>query len=122
MQKAPITEKVPDDDRDRAHARFCDLLPWLRAVGHARKQHGLAADEVLIFLALGQLGLRSSSESKTVWPVTCHEISELLQIPRETVRRKAARLIENDLVAVTGRGFLLKNIERWQKFVALLSE
>lgn len=107
---------------DRSSSEELNLLSWLQAIGGARRQHGLAAEEALIFLAVGQLGLRFSNDATMVWPVTCLEISDLLQIPRETVRRKTGRLIENDWVAVTGRGFVLKNVEQWRKFAARFSK
>jgi hypothetical protein len=85
----------------------------LRALTDARQRLTVTADEALIFLALGQLGLAPSSVGFMIKPVTCSDISDLLKMPKESVRRKAAHLVEIDLAAHTTRGILIKNVDEW---------
>ena len=66
----------------------------LSAFGTARSRRGLTADEVLIFLAAGQLSIVPEDQAQTAKPVTYVSISYLLNIPKETVRRKVLDLIE----------------------------
>jgi len=122
MPKDALSEKDVNDESDCSGDRTVDVLPLLRAIGTARKEYGLAAEEMLIFLAVGRLGLRRVSYAATIWPVTCLEISELLEIPRETVRRKTGRLIKCGLVSATGRGFLLNDIAHWRRLAGQLHE
>jgi hypothetical protein len=37
-----------------------------------------------------------------------------LKIPAETVRRKAARLVEIEFLARTTRGLLVQNVDEWR--------
>jgi hypothetical protein len=85
----------------------------LRAFGLARRARRMTSDDALIFLASGRLGLSLSEAGLAIRPVTCQEVSTLLKIPRETVRRKATRLAEIDLVTVTSSGMLVKNVVEW---------
>jgi len=89
------------------------LEKLLRALTDARQRLVLTPDEVLIFLALGQLGLAPSSAGIAISPVTCSDISDLLKMPKESVRRKAARLVQVNLAAHTTRGILIKNVDEW---------
>ncbi len=84
----------------------------------ARGRLGLTADETLIFLALGQLGLAASSAGFAISPVTCSDIARLLNMPKESVRRKASRLVDIDLATHTTRGILLKNVDEWRHLAA----
>jgi hypothetical protein len=87
----------------------------LRALGAARGSERLTADEVLIFLALGHLGQSAASNSVFIRPVTCIDLADVLNIPKETVRRKVARLVELQLAEATTRGILLQNQEEWRR-------
>jgi hypothetical protein len=84
------------------------------AIGDARVQRKLIAEEALIFLAIGYLGLIPSASGITIKPITGLDISELLKIPRETVRRRVARLAEMNLISVTPRGVLIDDLEEWR--------
>jgi hypothetical protein len=90
------------------------LDKFLRAFGGARDDRNLTSDEVLIFLAVGRLGLTPSSVGVAIHPVTCLDVSKLLKIPAETVRRKAARLVEIEFLARTTRGLLVQNVDEWR--------
>lgn len=85
----------------------------LRAFGSVRARRQMSADTTLIYLAVGQLGLMRSGSLLTLRPVTYHDISVLLKIPKETVRRKAARLIDLELIQTTTQGLMLRSIEEW---------
>lgn len=90
----------------------------LRAMSDARRRLTLTADEALIFLALGQFGLAPSSAGLVLSPVTCSSISDLLNMPKESVRRKASHLLEIGLAVHTTRGIMLKNVDEWRRFAA----
>lgn len=87
----------------------------LRAFGETRARHRMTADEVLIFLALGHLGLVPNSHGVAIRPVTCLDLAEVLGIPKETVRRKVARLAELQLVEATTRGAMIQDQEEWRR-------
>lgn len=86
----------------------------LRAFGEVRAADRLTADEVLIFLALGHLGQSATSRGVVIRPVPCVDIADVLNIPKETVRRKVAVLVERGLVASTTRGALVHDPEKWR--------
>lgn len=93
------------------------LRALLEVLGEFRQSYGLSTDEALIFLALGQLSLSPSGAAFRSKPVTCSNLTEVLKIPRETVRRKAVHLVESELVSVGPRGFGVRNQEEWCSLV-----
>lgn len=82
-----------------------------------RRKVKLSADEVLIFLALGHMGQTVSSIEVLIRPV----LAEMLYIPKETVRRKIARLAELRLAKITRRGILIQNQDEWHHLARLIS-
>jgi len=87
----------------------------LESFGDVRDEQDLTSDEALIFLAVGRLGLTPSTMGVAVHPVTCLNVSELLKIPTETVRRKAGRLVERGFFVRTTRGLLVKRVDEWRR-------
>jgi hypothetical protein len=98
------------------------VLRVLSSIGAARNRFDLASDEALIFLAIGQIGMNSSDFELRLRAVPITAIAELLSIPRETVRRKCRRLTEIDLVVLTSRGLLIRNISEWMKVAELFQK
>jgi hypothetical protein len=94
----------------------------LRAFGHARGRGHMTADEVLIFLALGHLGQTANSIGVSIRPVTNLDLAELLQIPKETIRRKTSRLVELQLAEATTRGVLIRNQEEWRRLASSIAD
>ena len=94
----------------------------LGAFGSARSRRGLTADEVLIFLAAGQLSFMPEEPAQAAKPVTYIAISYLLNIPKETVRRKAQHLMELGLVESTPLGITVADTGSWRSFAASLLE
>lgn len=92
----------------------------LSAFGSARLKRGLTADEVLIFLAAGQLSFVAGEPVQAAKPVTYVAISHLLSIPKETVRRKALRLIEFGMVESTPNGIMVAGLDNWRSFAGSL--
>ncbi len=86
-----------------------------RAFAATRRKTGLTADEVLIFLALGHLGQTPTAGGVAIRPVTCIDLADVLHMPKETVRRKAARLVDRELASSTTRGLLLENDGEWRR-------
>jgi hypothetical protein len=93
----------------------------LEAFVGARRRWNLAPDEALIFLALGRAGLSSSSAGVTITPVPRRDLSRMLNIPKETVRRKTARLVEIELATATTRGILIKNVDAWRELAEAIA-
>jgi hypothetical protein len=110
-----VTGEAPDFD-----ALSGKVNQMLSAFGTARSRRGLTADEVLIFLAAGQLSIVAEDQAHTAKPVTYISISYLLNIPKETVRRKALRLIELGLVESTSHGITVADVNSWQSFASTL--
>lgn len=90
-----------------------DVDRLLRVFGRARARDGFTADDTLVFLALGWLGRSATRGGMAFRPVTCVDLAELLAIPRETVRRKMARLVDLNLAEMTRRGAMIVNDEKW---------
>ena len=110
-----VTGEAPDFE-----ALSGKVNQMLSAFGSARSRRGLTADEVLIFLAAGQLSIMPEDQSQPARPVTYIAISYLLNIPKETVRRKALRLIELGLVESTSQGITVTDVNSWQSFASSL--
>lgn len=112
-----IDERSMTETADvRNQATMRRLRRLLAAFGTLRTKERLAAEEALIFFALGQLAW-SSGEGAMSKLVPCAEISELLGIPRETVRRKAGRLVDLELATLTPRGLRIRDNPLWTKVV-----
>ena len=74
---AGVTGEAPDFE-----ALSGKVNQMLSAFGTARLRRGLTADEVLIFLAAGQLSIMPEDQAQTAKPVTYVAISYLLNIPK----------------------------------------
>lgn len=77
----------------------------------ARKRSGLSSDEVLIFFAIGYLGVSVSNNIVTVRSVRFADVALTLGIPKETVRRKTIRLADLDYVSVSKHGISIKHYD-----------
>jgi hypothetical protein len=85
----------------------------LRLFSSARKRPGLSSDEVLIFIAIGYLSMSVSKDIVLMRAVKLLDISRMLGIPKETVRRKTVRLVDVDYVSISRNGVFIKEIEMW---------
>jgi hypothetical protein len=112
---AGVTGEAPDFE-----ALSGKVNQMLSAFGTARLRRGLTADEVLIFLAAGQLSIMPEDQAQAAKPVTYVAISYLLNIPKETVRRKALHLIELGLVECTTQGIMVADVNSWHSFASAL--
>lgn len=79
----------------------------------ARKSHGLTAEELTLYLAVGRISLSVGATVTAMRPVSYIELSDCLLMPRETVRRKAARLIDRRFLLRVPHGVLLRELEQW---------
>jgi hypothetical protein len=104
---------VPQPSASRASGLLTEVGDFLRRVSAVQKQHGLAPDELLTFLALGRLALSVSTIGVTVRPVKCSELSFWMKAPKETVRRRLSRLVDRGLVTMTKRGAMLGKVDEW---------
>ena len=85
-----------------------------------RGRYGMDFDEVLIFFALGRLNFdQSPGNLMFVKPANIVSLSEFMEIPRETLRRKLLRLEEKELVQRTSYGFVVKDLASWKRIAEI---
>lgn len=98
----------------RYTAKMFKLMSSLRA------RHGMDFDEVLIFFALGRLNFdQAPGNLMFVKPANIVSLSDFMEIPRETLRRKLLRLEEKDLVQRTSYGFVVKDLASWKRIAEI---
>lgn len=85
----------------------------LRASAAARAKEALTAEELLIYLAIGHLGLDGSGEIPRLTPRTHLEIADFLSIPRETLRRKVGRLCDRGYTRIGPGGVVVRDVAVW---------
>ncbi len=85
----------------------------LRATCAARARDGFTAEELLIYLAIGHLGIDAGGAIPRLRPRTFLEIAEFLAIPRETVRRKVGRLCDRGYAQLGPGGVVVRDLEVW---------
>ncbi|WP_426409680.1 hypothetical protein [Bradyrhizobium ganzhouense] len=112
---SPIKHPSFDVFRQQAHVlqNREKIARLLRLFSSPRKRLGLTPDELLIFFAIGYLGTRITGSTIQVIPIGIIDVSALLGIPKETVRRKTIRLVDLDYVQTTPKGVLVKEIKVW---------
>ncbi len=94
-----------------------------KLLGTLRSQHDLDFDEVLIFFALGRLNFdQAPGQLMFIKPANIVSLSDFLDIPRETLRRKLLRLEEKELVQRTSYGFVVKDLESWKRISEMAVE
>ncbi|NLH81020.1 MAG: hypothetical protein GX458_09305 [Phyllobacteriaceae bacterium] len=101
-------------------ARAARTEPFLKAVHGARMVDGLTAEDLVLYLALGRLGVDASGRVLRLVPRTYLEITAFTGIPRETVRRKIGRLCDRGFARVGPRGVVLSDVETWVEMVETL--
>jgi hypothetical protein len=121
-ERARTWTPKPMADSPIADSTSVRIGKLLRAVGALRSQKVLSAEEVLVFLTIGHLGIVPTNGSYKVRPVPCNDISAILKIPRETVRRRLSRSIDMNLVSVSPAGFVVENVEEWKLIVKSILE
>ena len=109
-------------DRDAVVATSHSTGLLLRAAGDARVRDGLAAEDLLIFLAVGHLGIDASGEIPRLTPCTHLQIAEFLAVPRETVRRKVGRLCDRGFTRSGPAGVVVADVGAWLRQAAGLFE
>lgn len=92
----------------------------LRHLGDVRRRDGLGAEDLLIYLAVGHLGVDGAGAIPRLTPRTYLEIGGFLGIPRETVRRKVGRLSDRGLVQIGPGGVVIRDVAEWLRHVEAL--
>lgn len=92
----------------------------LRATREARVDDGLSAEDLLIYLAIGHLGIDADGAIPKVTPLTHLEIAQFLGIPRETVRRKVGRLGDRGYAQIACGGVVVRDVADWVRCAASL--
>lgn len=101
-------------------ARAARTAPFLKALHGARVIDGLTAEDLVLYLAIGHLGIDASGRVLRLVPRTFLEITAFTGIPRETVRRKVGRLCDRGFARVGPRGVVLNDVETWLETVETL--
>jgi hypothetical protein len=111
------TLRHPSFDAYRKQAQVLQnrdkIARLLRAFSSPRKRLGLTPDELLIFFAIGYLSTTISNGAIHVLPIGMIDVSSLLGIPKETVRRKTLRLVDLEHVGSTPKGVFVKETRVW---------
>ncbi len=89
------------------------IAQLLKLFSSARRRPGLTPDEVLIFFAMGYLGLSVSNDVVVMRSVRIVDVAVSLGMAKETVRRKAMRLADIEYVSITRDGILIKRFDIW---------
>lgn len=97
-----------------------NLARILGAASAARRCR-MSIEEAFIFMAIGHLGVTRTRSGFAIKPVPCADIAQLLDMPRETVRRKAMRLVVLGLVSKGFKGVAIDSIEDWLDFVGAVA-
>jgi len=109
--------KLPSFDAYRQQADVLQnrekIARLLHLFSSPRKRLGLTPDELLIFFAIGYLSTTLSNGAIQVTPIGMIDVSALLGIPKETVRRKTIRLVDIEYVGCTPKGVFVKEVRVW---------
>jgi CRP-like cAMP-binding protein len=97
-----------------------NLARILGVAGAARRLR-MSIDEAFIFMAIGHLGISLSRAGFAVKPISCADVAQLLGIPKETVRRKALRLVALGLISKNTKGLTIDKIDDWLDFVGAVT-
>jgi hypothetical protein len=98
---------------------FDGLARILSAAGAARCR-SLTVEESFIFLTIGYLSLSEWGAGYVVRHVPCADVGAVLNIPKETVRRKANLLSERGLVSKNSHGVAVAKIGEWVELAAAM--
>jgi len=107
-------------DRGAVVAASANTGRLLRAAREARVRDGLTAEDLLIFLAVGHLGIDATGEIPRTTPCTHLQIAQFLGVPRETVRRKVGRLCDRGYTRGGPTGIVVRDLDAWMRQVAAL--
>jgi hypothetical protein len=107
-------------DRSAVVTASRDTGRLLRGAAEARARDGLAAEDLLIFLAIGHLGIDASGEIPRMTPCTFLQIAEFLAVPRETVRRKVGRLCDRGFTRSGPAGIVVRDVGLWLRQASVL--
>jgi hypothetical protein len=109
-----VSERTELASLARYTAKMFKLMSSLRG------RYGMDFDEVLIFFALGRLNFdQAPGNLMFVKPANIVSLSEFMEIPRETLRRKLLRLEEKELVQRTSYGFVVKDLASWKRIAEI---
>jgi hypothetical protein len=105
---------VSDKDELAGLARYAANM--FKVMSSVRGRHGLDFDEVLIFFALGRLNFdQAPGAFMFIKPANIVSLSDFLEVPRETLRRKLLRLEGKQMVQRTSYGFVVKDVASWKR-------
>jgi hypothetical protein len=103
-------------------ARLQSLLSVFLLIDNVRRSLGLDAEEALLYLAIGYLNterIQQIGSQGYISSTNVSSVADFVNLPKETARRKIARLAEHGLVLNNG-GIVVSNVTRWFGFIEQL--
>lgn len=84
-----------------------------------RRSSEVALEDLIVFLAVGTVNF-DINPSSVDWvnPASISTVSEFLDMPRETTRRKLLALEGKGLLKRTSYGFVVDSLEDWKRLCA----
>jgi hypothetical protein len=95
------------------------VLSLFLLVDAVRKSFDLDIEEAMLYLAVGYLNaerIQQLGSRGYIAATNVSSVADFLRMPKETARRKIARLTENGLFT-NGGGIVVTDIERWFRFI-----
>lgn len=99
------------------------VLSLFLLVDAVRTAFGLDIEEAMLYLAVGYLNterIQQLGSRGYIAATNVSSVADFLNMPKETARRKIARLTEAGLLT-NGGGVVVSDIERWFRFVEQLA-
>jgi DNA-binding MarR family transcriptional regulator len=107
------------NDQSKIFALAKSSARFFKLVGGLRTKYDIDYEEILIFLGLGRLNFDDSLNLMFVKPTSVVSLAGYMGIPRETLRRKLARLEEKELVQRSNYGFVVKDLNSWRRLAEM---
>ncbi len=102
--------------------RLQSLLSFFLVIDGVRRTLGLDIEEALLYLGIGYLNTERIQKLGSRGYIAATNVSsaaDFVNLPKETARRKIARLVEGGLVVNSG-GIVVSDITRWFQFIEQL--
>ena len=97
---------------------FDTMTSVLDLVGRIRKEFDIDNVDALILAAVAEASVKQKDGMIVGRPVSAASVSERLQLPRETVRRRLVRLISVGLIEHVRPNYLLNAVHLMQRVAA----
>lgn len=110
-------------DRPFETSRLQSLLSVFLLIDGVRKALSLDTEEALLYLGIGYLNterIQQMGSHGYIAATNVSSVADFVNLPKETARRKIARLTEAGLVVNSG-GIVVADVGRWFQFIEPLA-